>query len=60
MKHRFLVAALASVIYAVITDIRSVSKSRITKLSHYTISGNTKISDSALETIKTQLIRRIE
>lgn len=46
--------------YAVITDIRSVSKSRITKLSHYTISGNTKISDSALETIKTQLIRRIE
>ena len=46
--------------YAVITDIRSVSKSRITKLNHYTISGNTKISDSALEKIKNQLIKRLE
>lgn len=46
--------------FAVISDVKAISKLRVTKLSHFTISGNTHISDSALEKIKTELIKTIE
>lgn len=46
--------------YAVISDIKSVSKLKVTKLNHYTISGNTRISDYALNKIKFELIKTIE
>lgn len=45
--------------YAVISDIKSVSKLRVTKLNHYTISGNTRISDGALNKIRDELIKTI-
>ena len=46
--------------FAVISDIKSISKLRVTKLSHFTISGNTRISDKALNKIKTELIKTID
>lgn len=46
--------------YAVISDIKSVSKLRVAKLSHYTISGNTQISPENLDKIRQGLIKIIE
>lgn len=46
--------------FAIISDIKSISKLRVTKLSHFTISGNTRISDKALNKIKTELIKTID
>ena len=46
--------------FAVLSDIKVISKLRVIKLSHFTISGNTHISDSALTKIKTELIKTIE
>lgn len=46
--------------YAVITDVKTISKLRINKLSHFTISGNAKISDKALKIIKSLFIKTIE
>lgn len=46
--------------YAVITDIKAVSKLRVAKLNHYTISGNTQISDESLDKIRQGFIKTIE
>lgn len=43
-----------------ILDVKAISELRVTKLSHFTISGNTHISDSTLEKVKTELIKTIE
>lgn len=46
--------------FAVISDIKTVSKLKVVKLNHFTISGNTYISDEALTKIKYELIKTIE
>lgn len=46
--------------YAVISDIKSVSKLRVAKLNHFTISGNTQISSENLDKIRQGLIKTIE
>lgn len=46
--------------FAVISDIKTVSKLKVAKLSHYTISGNTYISEKALAKIKKEIIKTIE
>lgn len=46
--------------YAVISDIKSVSKLRVSKLNHFTISGNTQISSENLDKIRQGLIKTIE
>ncbi|MCD7123702.1 type II toxin-antitoxin system PemK/MazF family toxin [Limosilactobacillus caviae] len=46
--------------YAVISDIKSVSKLRVAKLNHFTISGNTRISSENLDKIRQGLIKTIE
>lgn len=46
--------------FAIISDVKSVSKLKVAKLSHYTISGNTYISEKALAKIKKEIIKTIE
>lgn len=46
--------------YAVISDIKSVSKLRVVKLNHFTISGNTRISTENLDKIRQGFIKTIE
>lgn len=46
--------------FAIISDIKVVSKLRVQKLTHFTISGNTRISALALNKIKAELIKTIE
>ncbi|MBB1080195.1 type II toxin-antitoxin system PemK/MazF family toxin [Limosilactobacillus sp. STM2_1] len=46
--------------FAVISDIKSVSKLRVAKLNHFTISGNTQISAENLGKIRQGLIKTIE
>lgn len=46
--------------FAVISDVKAISKLRVTKLSHFTISGNTHISDAAMKKIKVELIKTID
>lgn len=46
--------------FAIISDVKTVSKLKVAKLSHYTISGNTYISEKALAKIKKEIIKTIE
>ncbi|MCC4380500.1 type II toxin-antitoxin system PemK/MazF family toxin [Limosilactobacillus reuteri] len=46
--------------YAVISDIKSVSKLRVAKLNHFTISGNARISAKNLDKIRQGFIKTIE
>ncbi|QLL73837.1 type II toxin-antitoxin system PemK/MazF family toxin [Lactobacillus crispatus] len=46
--------------FAVISDVKAISKLRVTKLSHFTISGNAHISNAAMTKIKTELIKTID
>lgn len=46
--------------FAMVSDIKTVSKLRVVKLSHFTISGNTHISSNALIKIKNAIIKSIE
>lgn len=46
--------------FAVISDVKTVSKLKVAKLSHFTISGNTYISNKALTKIKEEVIKTIE
>lgn len=46
--------------YAVISDIKSVSKLRVVKLNRFTISGNTRISAENLDKIRQGFIKIIE
>lgn len=46
--------------FAIVSQIKTVSKLKVTKLTHYTISGNTRLSDNALSKIQQELIKIIE
>lgn len=46
--------------YAVISDIKSVSKLRVAKLNRFTISGNARISVENLDKIRQGIIKTIE
>ena len=46
--------------FAVINDIRTISKLRVVKLNHFTISGNTRISSEKMEIIQSKISKMIE
>nr|DAE69377.1 MAG TPA: PemK-like protein [Caudoviricetes sp.]DAF64841.1 MAG TPA: PemK-like protein [Siphoviridae sp. cttqT1] len=46
--------------FGVISDIKSVSKLKVAKLNHFTISGNAYVSEDVLQNIKLALIKTIE
>lgn len=46
--------------YAVLSDIKSVSKLRVANLNHFTISGNARISAENLDKIRQGFIKTIE
>ena len=46
--------------FGVISDIKSVSKLKVAKLNHFTISGNAHVSEDVLQNIKLALIKTIE
>lgn len=46
--------------FGVISDVKSVSKLKVVKFNHYSISGNTHVSDLVLSKLKLALLKSIE